>query len=119
MYGKSSELRSLFTDTLNKVTQMSHTPLRPSTVRFLAGLSAQIGFLPINIELDAERKSWYHSEVQRKIVRGGSELQVLALVDCASHSRRSHPHAACELNLEILLNFSNISFALESRQSWT
>ncbi|KAK2156732.1 hypothetical protein LSH36_206g01021 [Paralvinella palmiformis] len=30
MYSKSSELRSLFTDTLNKVTQMSHAPLRLS-----------------------------------------------------------------------------------------
>jgi len=32
MYSKSSELRNLFTDTLNKVTQMNHTPLRLSTV---------------------------------------------------------------------------------------
>ncbi len=27
MYGKASELRNLFTDTLNKVTQMTHQPL--------------------------------------------------------------------------------------------
>ena len=36
MYSKSSELRNLFTDTLNKVTQMNHTPLRLSQViRFM------------------------------------------------------------------------------------
>ena len=27
MYGKASELRNLFTDTLNKVTQLTHPPL--------------------------------------------------------------------------------------------
>ena len=32
MYNKSTEIRNLFTDTLNKVTQMqSHAPLRPAT----------------------------------------------------------------------------------------
>ena len=30
MYGKATELRNLFTDTLNKVTQMSHNPIRLS-----------------------------------------------------------------------------------------
>lgn len=42
MYGKSSELRNLFTDTLNKVTQMSHAPLRISQVEIFGAVSGYL-----------------------------------------------------------------------------